>query len=90
MLVIARSSTASYRNQAIDPGQIDLAAIYGELGNTKECEALIRVITRLAPNFSIQSYVQGLSFSDPKVLDRMEQGLRKAGLPDQVFGYLHC
>ena len=37
-------------------------------------------IKRLAPNFSIKTYMAGLSFSDPAVLQRMESGMRKAGL----------
>jgi tetratricopeptide (TPR) repeat protein len=39
-------------------------------------------ILRLAPDFSIKAYMKGLSFSDPEVLTRMEDGLRKAGLPE--------
>ena len=60
----------------------NLAAIYGELGQTEECNVIKQSIAKLDSNFSIESYMQGLSFSDPKVLARMEQGLRKAGLPE--------
>ena len=60
----------------------NLAAIFGELGNSKECKTVVSEVKRLAPDFSIKSYMQGLSFRDPEVLIRMEDGLRKAGLPE--------
>jgi TolB-like protein/Tfp pilus assembly protein PilF len=60
----------------------NLAAIYGELEDVAAAAATAIEIKRLAPDFSIRSYRAGLSFSDPAVLQRMESGLRKAGLPD--------
>ena len=60
----------------------NLASIYGELGKLGEAKEPVREILRLAPNFSIKAYMNGLSFSDPEVLTRMEAGLRKAGLPE--------
>jgi tetratricopeptide (TPR) repeat protein len=60
----------------------NLAAIYGELEDVVAAAAAAREIKRLAPDFSIRTYMIGLSFSDPAVLQRMESGLRKAGLPD--------
>jgi adenylate cyclase len=57
-----------------------LASIFGELGRLEEAENAKYDILRLTPNFSIKAYMDGLSFSDPKVLTRMEEGLRKAGL----------
>jgi adenylate cyclase len=59
-----------------------LAAIFGELGRLEEARVPVGEVLRLAPNFSIKIYMKGLSFSDPAVLARMEDGLRKAGLPD--------
>jgi len=60
----------------------NLAAIHGELGNQQAAALAVAEILRLAPDFSISDYVQGLSFRDDPVLRRMEQGLRKAGLPE--------
>jgi len=60
----------------------NLAAIYGELEDVAAAAATVNEIKRLAPDFSIRTYMAGLSFSDPGVLQRMESGLRKAGLPD--------
>jgi adenylate cyclase len=60
----------------------NLASIFGELGKLEEAKEPIREILRLAPDFSIKAYMKGLSFSDPEILTRMEEGLRKAGLPE--------
>ena len=60
----------------------NLASIYGELGRLEEAKEPVSEILRLAPDFSIKTYMRGLSFSDPEVLTRMEDGLRKAGLPE--------
>ncbi|MDC1286481.1 adenylate/guanylate cyclase domain-containing protein [Gammaproteobacteria bacterium] len=60
----------------------NLASIFGELGRQEEAKEPVREILRLAPGFSIQAYMKGLSFSNPDVLIRMEAGLRKAGLPE--------
>ena len=60
----------------------NLASIYGEVGRLEEAKEPVREILRLAPNFSIKAYMRGLSFSDPEILTRMEEGLRKAGLPE--------
>jgi adenylate cyclase len=60
----------------------NLASIFGELGRLEQAEEPVREILRLAPDFSIRAYMKGLSFSDPEVLTRMEEGLRKAGLPE--------
>ncbi len=58
-----------------------LASIFGELGRLEEAEKANHEILRLVPDFSIKGYMDGLSFSDPQVLIRIEAGLRKAGLP---------
>ena len=60
----------------------NLASIFGELGKLEEAKEPVREILRLAPDFSIKAYMKGLSFSDPEILARMEEGLRKAGLPE--------
>ena len=60
----------------------NLASIFGELGRLEEAKEPVREILRLALDFSIKAYMEGLSFSDPEILTRMEEGLRKAGLPE--------
>ena len=64
------------------PAHTSLAIIFGELGRLKEAEDAVREIFRLIPNFSIKAYTEGLSFSNPEVITRMEEGLRKVGLPE--------
>jgi len=59
-----------------------LASIFGELGRLEEAEKANHEILRLVPGFSIKGYMDGLSFSDPEVLIRIEAGMRKAGLPE--------
>ena len=60
----------------------NLASIFGELGMVEDAERAAREILRLAPDFSIRAYTDGLSFSNPDILIRIEEGLRKAGLPE--------
>jgi len=60
----------------------NLASIFGELGRLEDAKEPVREILRLAPDFSIKAYMKGLSFSDPEILNSMEEGLRKAGLPE--------
>jgi adenylate cyclase len=64
------------------PPYTTLASIFGELGRSDEAQQSSREILRLAPDFSIKAYMEGLSFSNPEVLARMEKGLQKAGLPE--------
>jgi adenylate cyclase len=64
------------------PAHTSLASIFGELGRMDEARDSVREILRLSPDFSIAVYMEGLSFSDPEILRRMEAGLRKAGLPE--------
>ena len=59
-----------------------LASIFGELGRLEEAQQSTHEILRLSPDFSIKAYMEGLSFSNSVVLIRMEEGLRKAGLPE--------
>jgi len=58
-----------------------LAAIYGELGCTQQAAVVVEEILRMTPGFSVSAYIAGLSFRDDAVLKRMENGLRRAGLP---------
>ena len=60
----------------------NLAAIHGELGNRQAAAAAAAEIKRLAPDFTIGAYLQELSFRDDEILQRIENGLRSAGLPE--------
>ena len=61
---------------------VGLASTLGELGRTDKAKQAASEILRLKPDFSIEAYMDGLSYRDPSVLSRIEEGLRQAGLPD--------
>lgn len=61
---------------------VSLASTYGELGQRKNAEKPVSEILRLDPNFSIKKYIAGLSYRNPREIERFEGGLRKAGLPE--------
>ena len=60
---------------------VNLTSTLGELGRIEEAKDAAREILRLAPNFSIETYMDGLSYRNPEDALRVEEGLRKAGLP---------
>lgn len=61
---------------------VGLASTLGELGQQEEARKPASEILRLSPDFSIKTYMEGLSYRDPAELARFEDGLRKAGLPE--------
>ena len=63
-------------------GHVNLTSTLGELGREEEAKKAAREIYRLEPEFSIKAYMEGLSYRNPSDLARIEEGLKKAGLPD--------
>ena len=61
---------------------VNLASTLGELGRIDEAREAVREILRLAPDFSIGEYMKGLSYRNQNDSLRVEDGLRKAGLPE--------
>jgi class 3 adenylate cyclase/TolB-like protein/Tfp pilus assembly protein PilF len=66
---------------------IDLTAAYGWLGRENEAKAALADLLKLQPNFTVQGFLSLVPlFSDNPVftqqLDRLAEGLRKAGLPE--------
>ena len=61
---------------------VNLVSALGELGRLDEAIQAATEVTRLAPDFSISEYVAGLSYRNPEDLTRVEDGLRRAGLPE--------
>ncbi len=61
---------------------VGLASTLGELGRQEDAKKPVSEILRLNPDFSIKKYIGGLSYRDPADLERFEEGLRKAGLPE--------
>jgi adenylate cyclase len=62
--------------------RVGLASTLGELGREEDAKKFASEILRIDPDFSIQTYVAGLSYRDPAVSARFGEGLRKAGLPE--------
>ena len=63
-------------------GYVNLSSVLGELDRLDEAKATARQILRLAPDFSINGYADGLAYKNPNDLERVVLGLRAAGLPD--------
>ncbi|MGE4094434.1 MAG: tetratricopeptide repeat protein [Candidatus Binatia bacterium] len=59
---------------------LDLAAVYGELGQEAEAQAEAAEVLRLNPNFSLEVHKQRTPIKDPAMLERHIAALRKAGL----------
>ncbi len=64
-------------------GQIGLAEILGESGRLEEAMASAAEVLRIDPDFTIKEYIGNLAFRDPAEIQRFEEGLRKAGLPEE-------
>lgn len=61
---------------------VNLTSVLGELGRIDEAKEAAREVLKLAPDFSISKYMEGLSYRNPDDLLKVEEGLRRAGLPD--------
>ena len=61
---------------------VNLASTLGELGLTADAKKPVSEILRLNPDFSIKEYMAGVSYRDSADMERVENGLRKAGLPE--------
>jgi adenylate cyclase len=59
-----------------------VAASYAQLGRADEARRAREELLRLAPAFSISAMRQNLAAADPDYLDRLIDGLRKAGLKE--------
>jgi len=61
---------------------VNLAAALGELGWQDEAREAARDVLRQEPKFSITAYTRGLAYRNPGEIQRIAEGLRKAGLPE--------
>ena len=59
-----------------------LAAIYSELGQMEEAQAVVRDVLRLRPRASLEVWRQRYPYKDQAALERFIEGLRGAGLPE--------
>jgi TolB-like protein len=70
---------------------IHLAAAYAHLGREKEAAAAIEKLSKVLPIFSVDSFASRRftsRYEDPVDLDRLVDGLRKAGMPETEFELL--
>ena len=61
---------------------MNLTSTHGALGRIDEAKDVVKEIHRIAPDFSIQEYMSGVSYRNSEDSLRVEDGLRKAGLPE--------
>jgi tetratricopeptide (TPR) repeat protein len=61
---------------------VNLASALGELGRREEAREVAREVLEQEPDFSIAAYAKGLAYRNPEDLERIADGLRRAGLPD--------
>jgi adenylate cyclase len=64
------------------PAHFYLAACYGQLGEEPLARAALAEVRRISPAFSMASVRAIAAYRRPSDLDRLVEGLRKAGLPD--------
>ena len=68
------------RNPETDITRVLLAAAYGHLDRLEESRAEWAEALRVNPDFSLEHRKQILPYKDPADLERILEGLRKAGL----------
>jgi adenylate cyclase len=71
------------RNPDTDISRVLLAACLGHLGRPEEALAQWREVFRVNPNYSLEHRRQVLPYKNPEDFERVVEGLRKAGLPEQ-------
>ena len=69
------------RKPDTDLSRILLAAYYGHLGRADEARALWQEVLQINPNYSFEHHRRVLPYNDPIHVERIAEGLRRAGLP---------
>jgi len=59
-----------------------LAAAHAQLGQSEEASAALREILRTNPSATIERITRALPYNDPRDVEHLHAGLRKAGLPE--------
>ncbi|ASY65325.1 Adenylate cyclase (plasmid) [Sinorhizobium sojae CCBAU 05684] len=57
-----------------------LACLYGRIGHHEEAQRYWREVLEVNPNFSIDHLKRAVPYRDPDLLDRLTDGLRRAGV----------
>ena len=71
------------RNPDTDASRVLLAASYGQLGLIDEARSTWREVFRVNPNYSLEHRREVLPYKNPEDYERIVDGLRKAGLPEE-------
>ena len=66
-----------------DASRALLAACYGQMGLRDEAREAWRELLRVNPDYSIEQRRKVLPCKNPDDFERIVEGLRKAGLPEQ-------
>ncbi len=69
------------RNPGTDASRMLLAACYGHLGRAEDARAVWAELLQVSPGFSLAQRARVLPYQDPGDLERIADGLAKAGLP---------
>jgi adenylate cyclase len=64
------------------PAHVHLTAVYGELGKTDEARAGAGKVLEQDPKFSLEQFGARWPIKDQTFVNRLNEGLRKAGLPE--------
>ncbi len=70
------------RNPYFLPAHVYLAASYSEIGREEDARAEVAEIMRLSPQISLEAMRQRLPYKDQAILERLFDGLRKAGVKE--------
>ncbi len=71
------------RNPDTDSSRVWLAASYGQMGQIDEAREAWREALRVNPAFSLEHRRSVLRYKNPDDFERVVEGLRRAGLPEQ-------
>jgi tetratricopeptide (TPR) repeat protein len=71
------------RNPDTDTSRVWLAAAYGQMGQFEEAREAWREALRVNPAYSLEHRRKVLPYKYPEDFDRVVEGLRKAGLPEE-------
>ncbi len=71
------------RNPNTDASRVLLAASYGQLGLIDEARSTWREVFRVNPEYSLEHRRKVLPYKNSEDFERVVEGLRKAGLPEQ-------
>jgi tetratricopeptide (TPR) repeat protein len=71
------------RKPDTDASRVLLAASYGQMGQIAEAQEVWREALRVNPTYSVEQRRRVLPYKNPDDFERIVEGLRKAGLPEE-------